>query len=155
MLIVFDLDFTLWNYGGTYFDHTIPPYSKINGYVFDREMNEISLYPEVPEILEDILIKDIKLGIASKTNARERAVELLEMFNIYNYFSYIEMYPGNKTIHFHNLNQSSGIPFQKMLFFDDDHDNLLDVSTLGIDSVYVQEGINKLLVSKSLQEISF
>lgn len=40
-LIVFDLDFTLWNAGGTWCDHTFPPYRKENNRVIDSQGNII------------------------------------------------------------------------------------------------------------------
>jgi len=50
MLLVFNLDFTLWDAGGTWCDHTDPPYTKENSFIQDASGKTISLYPEVSSL---------------------------------------------------------------------------------------------------------
>lgn len=71
MLIVFDLDFTLWDCGGTWCDHTSPPYTKQNELVYDADNIKIRLYPEVYSILEELHKQHVQIGVASRTNEPE------------------------------------------------------------------------------------
>jgi magnesium-dependent phosphatase 1 len=115
-LIVFDLDFTLWNAGGTWCDHTYPPYRRVNGHIYDSENAVIHLYPDVIELL-NTLHHDYMLAVASRTNQPGWANELLDLFGIKAYFNHLEIYPGSKTTHFNRLNNATGIPFSEMIFF--------------------------------------
>ena len=77
MLVVFDLDFTLWDCGGTWCDHTNPPYYKHNGIILDDDERKIRLYPEVRIILDKLSKQKIPLGVASRTGAPDWADELM------------------------------------------------------------------------------
>jgi magnesium-dependent phosphatase 1 len=149
-LIVFDLDFTLWNAGGTWCDHTAPPYQKINNHVIDSENNSINLYPDVKSLLND-LSKYVTLAVASRTYRPEWARELLQLFEIEKYFSYMEIYPGSKQEHFNHLQHQTKIPFAEMLFFDDEMRNVDEVAKLGVSTVLVDEGITSKMVSRYYQ----
>ncbi len=54
MLIVFDLDFTLWNAGGEWCDCTTPPYIIKNSKIYDAVGRYIHLYNDSFEILEKL-----------------------------------------------------------------------------------------------------
>lgn len=148
-LIVFDLDFTLWNAGGTWCDHTSPPYRPVNNHVLDSENNAIFLYPDVRSLLKN-LQKEYSLAVASRTHRPEWAQELLQLFGINTCFSYQEIYPGSKTAHFHHLQHRTNLPFGEMLFFDDEIRNVDDIARLGVTSVLVYEGITRKLVCRYL-----
>jgi cold shock CspA family protein len=70
---------------------------------------------------------------------------LLKDFGLYDFFSYIEIFPGDKKAHFSNLKEMSEIPFNEMVFFDDSRDgrfgNCLPVSQLGVLSVHTPNGL--------------
>jgi magnesium-dependent phosphatase 1 len=148
-LIVFDLDFTLWNAGGTWCDHTWPPYRKINNHVEDSENNTIMLYPEVQELIPE-LAEEYQLAVASRTHQPNWAIELLTLFGLRSFFSFLEIYPGTKVEHFHQLKKNSGIPFEEMIFFDDEMRNVDEVRRLNVDSILVDQGISDSLVKKHL-----
>ncbi len=152
-LVVFDLDFTLWDAGGTWCDHTNPPYKRVNGHVEDAYGARIVLYPEVQEILEDLKSLEIPMALASRTGAPSWARELLRLFEIQHYFSYEEIYPSSKIAHFSQLQKDSGIPYTNMVFFDDEMRNIHDVSSLGVHTIYVENGVNKKLVEEALLKI--
>jgi len=75
----------------------------------------------------------------------EWAHDLLEQFELKDWFDYIEIFPGDKKKHFSNLKSQSGIDYKDMLFFDDSRDgrfgNCEPVSTLGVLSVHCPNGI--------------
>lgn len=141
-LIVFDLDFTLWNAGGTWCDHTNPPFRKVNEHVEDSLGRQITLYPEVRKILEKLRNDSILMAIASRTGEPSWAKQLLELFKIDDYFTYKEIYPGSKVKHFNRLKNASNIQFEDMIFFDDEMRNISEVGALGVEAVYVKNGVN-------------
>ncbi len=149
-LFVFDLDFTLWNAGGLWCDCTTPPYRRNGKHVFDSENRCIVLYPDVIEILKHLKSKNYFLAIASRTEQPDWAKQLLNLFEIRHLFDFEEIFPDSKITHFKKIYHSSRIPYNEMVFFDDEHRNIVDVSTLGVQCIHVNKGINKTLVSKFL-----
>ena len=150
MLVVFDLDFTLWDCGGTWCDHTNPPFYKHNGVILDEDRRIIHLYPDVIEILGEVKNRNIEMAVASRTGAPDWAEELMEMFEIKKFFDYFEIYPGSKINHFRSLQESTGLPFHHMIFFDDEMRNIEEVGRLGVNSIYVEGGINFQLIRKHI-----
>lgn len=148
-LIVFDLDFTLWNAGGTWCDHTYPPYRRVNEHVLDSENNTILLYPDAKELIHE-LKDNYQLAVASRTHQPSWALRLLELFEIRHLFDFLEIYPGSKTEHFCQLQEKSGISFENMLFFDDEMRNIEDVSRMNVEAVLVDEGIRRGMVERYL-----
>ena len=145
-LIVFDLDFTLWNAGGTWCDHTFPPYKKVNNHVKDSTGSIIFLYPDTRDILKQLHEQNYLIAIASRTHEPTWAKELLRLFEIDQYFSLREIYPGSKIEHFNQIRHRTGIDFENMIFFDDEMRNIHEVGTLGVNAVLVSEGINREIV---------
>lgn len=148
-LVIFDLDYTLWDCG-TYIDHTSPPFVEKEGHFFDSIGNPLQLYPDVPEILDYLKHENYELGIASRTHAPDLAVKLLKMYNLYHLFNYLEIYPGSKLAHFKSLNKSSGLAYHQMLFFDDEPRNISEVGNLGVQSILVRDGMNMEMMKNQL-----
>lgn len=142
MLIVFDLDFTLWDAGGTWCDHTTPPYRKSNNHLLDGAGREIILYPDVPGILSSLSDKGIMLALASRTHSPEVAIELLELFEVRSYFHYEEIYPGSKIQHFESLQKNTRVPYHEMFFFDDEYRNVVEVGDMGVHATLVEDGLS-------------
>jgi magnesium-dependent phosphatase 1 len=154
MLVVFDLDFTLWDCGGTWCDHTNPPYCKKNGFVLDDNGLVIRLYNDVIDILETLRTQSIPIAIASRTSQPLWANDLLNLFDLDKYFDYKEIYPSSKVKHFNRLNAETKIPYNQMLFFDDEFRNIEEVRNLGVESVFVRNGIDFPLFYNSVERIS-
>jgi magnesium-dependent phosphatase 1 len=150
MLFVFDLDFTLWDCGGTWCDCTSPPYWREKGSVVDSAGRSISLYPHVPGILQKLKKDDHKLAAASRTHEPDWARELLHLLGISDLFDWKEIYPGPKIPHFKNLKEKSGIPYDQMIFFDDEMRNIYDISRLGVHAIHVEEGLERSYVKDYL-----
>jgi magnesium-dependent phosphatase 1 len=145
-LFVFDLDFTLWDAGGTWCDCTNPPYKIKNGKVHDANGYCIRLYHDVLEILNELTRGGKKIAIASRTQAPSYARQLMKLLEIEPFIHFEEIYPSGKIQHFNNIQKNSGIDFRAMVFFDDEHRNIADVSQLGVECVLVNNGINRRLV---------
>lgn len=62
--------------------------------------NMYKLYPEVLNILSTLFDKNYTLAIASKIEDISAAYQLLIYFNISHFFTYKEIYPFTKTVHF-------------------------------------------------------
>ena len=141
-LVVFDLDFTLWDAGGTWCDHLSPPFKVSSKGVSDARGKIVNLYPDAMEIFQVIEDNNIPMGIASRTEEPEWARLLLELLGIRDKFKYEEIFPGSKVTHFNNLKEKSGIDFDKILFYDDEPRNIDEVSGLGVNCYLVRNGIN-------------
>ena len=142
MLVVFDLDFTLWDAGGTWCDHTSPPYIKENGYIRDAGQRSIYLYPDVRSILDTLARKEIPMAVASRTHRPDIAGTLMKMFGIKDCFLYEEIYPGSKVQHFEALHRSTRTPYRDMYFFDDEYRNIVEVEALGVNVCHVGAGLS-------------
>ncbi|MFW5645383.1 MAG: magnesium-dependent phosphatase-1, partial [Bacteroidota bacterium] len=110
-LFVFDLDFTLWNCGETWCDHSVPPYKKVKNQIFDSNDNEMKLYPDVIHILEELFHSGASLALASRTSEPAWAEDLLDISGIHPYFHYKEIYPASKIQHFKALHEKTGFPY--------------------------------------------
>lgn len=61
----------------------------------------------------------------------------------YDFFSYFEIFPDDKTTHFENLKGSTGIEYEDMIFFDDEIRNEIVQDELGVAFKLVQNGVTK------------
>ncbi len=150
-LIVFDLDFTLWDAGGTWCDCTNPPYKRVNGHVEDSYGSKIRLYPDVINILSELKEQRFSMALASRTEAPSWAQQLLKLLEIEHYFIHKEIYPGSKIQHFRQLQKATGISYSDMIFFDDEMRNIREVGDLGVHAIYVEDGINSSLVFHAIK----
>lgn len=51
-----------------------------------------------------------------------------------------EIYPGSKLTHFRAIHKASGIPYQDMVFYDNERWNITECAKLGITCVYAPRG---------------
>ncbi len=140
-IFVFDLDFTLWNAGDGWCDTTNPPYFWESGKLFDQSYNWIRLYPDVIKILKYLKENGKIIVAASRTFEPGWANDLIELFGIDSYFDLKEIYPSSKIQHFKQIQRHFQIPYNKMVFFDDENRNIEEVGNLGVEAVYVRNGI--------------
>ena len=151
-LIVFDLDYTLWDCGGTWCDCLTPPFNQTAGGPSDRFGRVVTLYEDVQDILQFCEDREITMALASRTHEPAWARELIRMLGIDHLFSYQEIFPSSKISHFNNLHRDSGIPLRNMLFFDDEMRNIHEVGAMGVTAIFVNNGLNYSLFEKGLQE---
>lgn len=151
-LVVFDLDFTLWDCGGTWCDCTQPPYRGRGDSVQDARGRRIRLYPDVCAILDRLDQRGVAMALASRTEAPPWARELLSRLGIADRFAYQEIYPGQKTRHLSAIQAASGIDYPAMAFFDDEHRNIRDTAPLGVTAVHVPQGMTMALLDRVLTD---
>ncbi|KAG8033978.1 hypothetical protein G9C98_008459 [Cotesia typhae] len=151
-LIVFDLDYTLWPFWVD--THVTPPFCRKNGKVVDARGKKIKFYEQVPEILENLVSQGIEIGIASRTSEIKGAYQLLKLFNWEKYIKYTEIYPGCKITHFNKIKKASGVDFKDMIFFDDEHRNIYDLTEAGVLSILVKDGVTKSVIAEGLNKFN-
>ncbi|XP_053972040.1 magnesium-dependent phosphatase 1-like [Hylaeus volcanicus] len=149
-IIVFDLDYTLWPFWVD--THVTPPFKKKGNEVVDAYGKVIRYYKEVPDILKRLSDKGYELGVASRTSEIEGAKQLLKLFNWESYFKYKEIYPGSKVTHFSKIQKASGTDYKDMLFFDDEHRNIVDVGKLGVTCILARNGVTCALIEDALKD---
>ncbi|RIA84935.1 magnesium-dependent phosphatase-1 [Glomus cerebriforme] len=181
-LFVFDIDYTLWplwidTYSGPTFeaDPSKPYCAK------DKYGNLIRLYSDVPKILR--LIKNCPqtyIAVASRTHEPEWARKVLSIMpfpenedeysvklpvtnkssKVVNYstladvIDYDEIYPGSKINHFSSLHATTGIPYNEMIFFDDEMRNREVDKKLGVHFVHVPDGMKLELFLSAIKEFA-
>lgn len=143
-LVVFDLDFTLWDCGGLWVDCTSPPYFRDSGErILDASRRVMRLYPDVPHILDEVEAMGCPMALASRTDQPGWARDLLDLMEYRDRFDYEEIFPSSKIAHFSNLRRDTGIPYREMLFFDDEHRNIVEVGELGVKCIEINRGIDR------------
>ena len=140
-LVVFDLDFTLWDCGGTWCDCLSPPFRRTRERVVDTGDRHVKLYDDVSQIMDHLDKQAIPMALASRTEQPQWASQLLQLLEIQHRFQYSEIYPSSKLRHFQALQQDSQVPYAEMLFFDDEMRNIREVSRQGVCCVHVDDGM--------------
>jgi magnesium-dependent phosphatase 1 len=63
-----------------------------------------------------------------------------------------QIFIDNKRVHFRNLKKKFGdIEFEQMVFFDNQMNNIRDVSELGVHCVYCPDGMTELIWEKGMK----
>lgn len=151
-LIVFDLDYTLWDCGGTWCDCLTPPFSQSMSGPVDRYGRIVTLYEGVLAALDFCESNNIDMALASRTAEPGWARQLIEMLGIFHRFKYKEIFPSTKVVHFNNLRNSSREEFTNMLFYDDEWRNIEEVGNLGVTSIYVENGLSYKVFEEGLKK---
>ncbi|GMY38994.1 magnesium-dependent phosphatase 1 [Fagus crenata] len=139
-LVVFDLDYTLW-----------PFYCECRS---KREMP--SLYPHAKGIVHALKEKGIDIAIASRSPTADIANTFLDKLSLKPFFVAQEIFSSwtHKTDHFHRIHSRTGVPFNSMLFFDDENRNIQAVSKMGVTSILVGNGVNLGALRQGLTKFS-
>ncbi|KAM4058872.1 acid phosphatase domain-containing protein [Hirsutella rhossiliensis] len=179
-LIVFDLDYTLWPFWvDTHVTPPIKPNAHHSA-ASDRLGEHLAFYDDVPSILQALNQAarpdgGIQLGVASRTSAPDLARQLLQMLHLPAlpgtaaaddeqvsekprrrraldvFDGGLEIYPGSKLRHFEALRRRTGIPYEDMLFFDDESRNR-ETEQLGITMRLVRDGVTWSEVERGVDE---
>ncbi|CAE6508990.1 unnamed protein product [Rhizoctonia solani] len=164
-LIAFDLDYTLWE---LWVDTSVSPPFKRDGNRINQATDKygmpISFYKDVPRILQHLVDAKCHIAACSRTTAKNEARQLLTLLLLpsppgsssstprraIEFFDTLEIYPGSKLRHFKALNRKTGIPYEEMLFFDDEVRNK-EVESLGVAMQLVQDGMSWRVFQQGLE----
>ncbi|CAI8617963.1 unnamed protein product [Vicia faba] len=139
-LVVFDLDHTLWPF-----------------YCECRSKNDTpSLFPHSRGILSALKNKGIDAAIASKSPTPHIATTFLDKLGIASMFVAQEIFYSSthKTDHFQRIQSKTSVSYNSMLFFDDDNNNIKEISKLGVTSILVRNGVNLGVFREGLTKFS-
>ena len=150
-----------------YVKEVISPFNIMVG-VFAQSMADMmrrlgesfAFYREVPGVLHaaKALPTPLLLGTASRTHAPDLANTLLKQLHVQpsnkraiEYFDHMQIFPGDKKTHFTKINKASGVPYEEMLFFDDEVRNR-NVESLGVVMCLVRDGVTRAEVDRGVRE---
>ncbi|KAF9663351.1 hypothetical protein SADUNF_Sadunf17G0040800 [Salix dunnii] len=119
-----------------------------------REMP--SLYPQAKGILYALKEKGIDMAIASRSPTSDIAKTFIDKLSLKPMFVAQEIFSSwtHKTDHFQRIHTRTGIPFNSILFFDDEDRNIQSVSKMGVTSILVDNGVNLGALRQGLTEFS-
>ncbi|KAJ6632178.1 magnesium-dependent phosphatase-1 [Mycena sp. CBHHK59/15] len=149
-LIAFDLDYTLWD---LWVDtHVTGPLRRSGDAVVDVYNTPVAFYDDVPAILRRLHEQGVLIAACSRTHAPEIARQALKLLLVprndgepaqpaIEFFTETEIYPGSKLTHFRALHKNTGIPYEQMLFFDDESRNR-EVERLGVTFHLTPRGLD-------------
>ncbi|KAL1499756.1 hypothetical protein AB1Y20_012443 [Prymnesium parvum] len=169
-LVVFDLDaccwypemYQLWGGGAPFTAQSSRP----NNQLRDRRGTTVRQLGDVAACLAE-LHRRMRAGepvlacAASRSDEPEWARECLRKFIVADGVSmmdvmtegHCEIYKGSKCHHFAALQRKTGVPYSRMCFFDDDPQNISDVSGMGVHCFLTPDGVTKDIFDKGLQSI--
>ncbi|KAJ3671927.1 hypothetical protein LUZ60_008006 [Juncus effusus] len=128
-LVVFDLDYTIWPYDcDMCYKEGMP-----------------DPYPHSTAIIHALKEKGVDLAIASRSPTPDIARAFLEKMGVHNsFFISQEIFRswGPKIEHFKRIQRRTGVPYNSMLFFDDDYRMIQAVSEIGVTCIRVEDGVN-------------
>ncbi|TEB25780.1 magnesium-dependent phosphatase-1 [Coprinellus micaceus] len=176
-LIAFDLDYTLWDlWIDTHVDGPLHRKAQRVNEVLDRNDHPISFYRDVADIFHKIRAHrfadegdaedKVVIAVCSRTHAPDLARQCLNLLLVppphnseaetapptaaITFFDELEIYPGSKLTHFKRLHKRSRIPYEEMLFFDDERRNG-EVEKLGVTFIHVPTGLNHKIFEDGLE----
>uniref|UniRef100_J3LSM3 Magnesium-dependent phosphatase-1 n=1 Tax=Oryza brachyantha TaxID=4533 RepID=J3LSM3_ORYBR len=122
-LVVFDLDHTIW-----------PLYCDCCS-IGDSPM----LFRHARGIMCALKEKGIAMAGGGRSSTPDIANAFLDKLELQSMFVTKEIFDSwtHKTEHFQRIQMTTGIPYESMLFFDDEHRNFITVSKMGVTSILV------------------
>ncbi|KAJ7226816.1 magnesium-dependent phosphatase-1 [Mycena pura] len=162
-LIAFDLDYTLWD---LWIDtHVTAPLRRApDGSVVDRYGTRIDFYADVPGLLRRLRAAGVLVAACSRTDTPDLARQALALLRVpatddegqgteqpaSALFDDLQIYPGSKIAHFRALHETTGVPYEQMLFFDDEPRNR-EVERLGVTFHLTPDGIDNAVFEAGVQ----
>jgi len=105
--------------------------------------------------------ESLLVGVASRSDEPSWARECLRKFLVSPGVTMMdvvteercEIYKGSKRDHFAALKRKTGIPYERMCFFDDDPHNISDVGGIGVHCFLTPDGVMKDIFDKALLSV--
>jgi magnesium-dependent phosphatase 1 len=149
--------------------------------MLDRFGESFSFYNDVPTILSAARERGITMSLASRTHAPDLANDMLRGLHVpattsttaddngkhlraLDFFTHAQIYPGTKTTHFRRIHaatakpkaggggRGAAVPFEDMLFFDDEGRNRNVETELGVTFWLVRDGVTTDEVDRGVWE---
>lgn len=77
--------------------------------------------------------QDQYLAVASRASNRELALKAIDLYGWTSHFSSFQIHPGSKVVHMNDIKHDLRFDkFSDVLFFDDDHRNIVELNAIGI-----------------------
>lgn len=165
-LVCFDLDGTLW-YPEMYqlWGSGGAPFKKTDdGNIVDRSGTKVKLMGYTRQILRSIDRDVTQIGIASSTDEPDWAAECMEKITLDDKRELkmadvirkdaVAIQKGNKSGHFQLIHRNTKIPYEDMIFFDNEPRNIRAVEPLGVQCVLTPDGMTKENWEAALAEFS-
>ena len=104
---------------------------------------------------------NLQVGISSRTDEPSWAYQLMKwlvaadgmsLSKCFDDPNLIEISYSDKVKHFESLNRKTGIDFEDMVFFDNEHWNIQSVSQLGVKCYHTPNGMTKEDWNKCLED---
>ncbi|KAK1219539.1 hypothetical protein PQX77_017727 [Marasmius sp. AFHP31] len=132
--------------------------------ILDKHNQTISFYNHVPQILHRLRKEGVMIAVASRTSAPTLARQALQLLLVppppksderaqkaIDFFDQLEIYPGSKLTHFKRIHEKTGIPYEEMVFFDDEYRNS-ETQQLGVTFCLVKRQMDNDTFEKGLAE---
>lgn len=161
-LVVFDLDACCW-YPEMYMMSSGSPFSATEdpSVMTSCRGERVRLLGAVREIWQELdKEEEVGIAVASRCDVPAWARELLRsykleegktMWEAASEGELVEIYKGSKKKHFRALHEKTRIPYEQMLFFDDDPYNIREVGALGVVCVLTPDGVTRDAYRKGLE----
>lgn len=169
--VVFDLDGCLWSpemyqLAWSGFGSPFTPTGDGALRAAGRSRATVELLGNVRDVMRELHCapewKDVTVAISSRCDEPEWARELLDKFMIddgaggqfalRDAFSLVEIASDDKCSHFERLSEASGIPPERMIFFDNEPGNCQSVARMGVTCAYSPEGVTSDVWQMALGE---
>ncbi|GMH39539.1 hypothetical protein BSKO_07437 [Bryopsis sp. KO-2023] len=124
------------------------------------------LYPETRGIIDAVRDSNMKFAVASRTPTPHVARSFLKKLDLMDKIDNMQLIPASSGFdqtsaqkdkaHFPKIRQELGIDYGSMLFFDDEHKNILRVSKLGVCSILVDTstGVDVAIFRQGLEKFA-
>lgn len=148
-LVVFDLDFTLWQ-PELYQLSSGPPFkASSDGCVLTARGERLDLFPAARSALAELGDAGVPVAIASRASERDWALQIMRLLRVDSKRtvadvvgdSPVVIQGGSKTKHLRHIAHETGVPLREMIFFDNERSNIQEVEKLGVTCVYCPRGL--------------
>lgn len=148
-LVVFDLDFTLWQ-PELYQLSSGPPFkASKDGSVLTARGERLDLFPAARGALAELADAKVPVAIASRASEVSWALEIMRLLRVDKKrtvadvvgSSPVVIQGGSKVKHLKHIASETGIPLDEMVFFDNERSNIAEVERIGPTCVYCPRGM--------------
>ena len=148
-LVVFDLDFTLWQ-PELYQLSSGPPFKACSdGCVLTTRGERLDLFPAARAALRELADAGVPVAIASRASEASWAMEIMRLLRVDKRrtvadvvgSSPVVIQGGSKVKHLKHIASETGVPLHDILFFDNERSNIAEVEKIGPTCVYCPRGM--------------